>query len=89
MRSFVHTAGPSRVVFGAGTLPQVRDEAERLGGSRVLLLSDGSPVLRKDTERLREVLGDLVVAEFDGAAMHTPVEVTEQALGLLRDQRVD
>jgi alcohol dehydrogenase class IV/protocatechuate 3,4-dioxygenase beta subunit len=89
MRSFVHTASPSRVVFGAGTLPQVRDEAERLGGSRVLLLSDGSPVLRKDTERLREALGDLVVAEFDGAAMHTPVEVTEQALGLLRDQRVD
>ena len=89
MRSFVHTASPSRVVFGAGTLPQVRDEAERLGGSRVLLLSDGSPVLRKDTERLREVLGDLVAAEFDGAAMHTPVEVTEQALDLLRDQRVD
>ncbi|WP_340384123.1 maleylacetate reductase and hydroxyquinol 1,2-dioxygenase domain-containing protein [Streptomyces sp. SS7] len=89
MRSFVHTAGPSRVVFGAGTLPQARDEAERLGGSRVLLLSDGSPVLRKDTERLREVLGDLLVAEFDGAAMHTPVEVTEQALSLVRDQRAD
>ncbi|MGW2235200.1 maleylacetate reductase and hydroxyquinol 1,2-dioxygenase domain-containing protein [Streptomyces sp. NPDC001759] len=85
----MHTASPSRVVFGAGTLRQVRDEAERLGGSRVLLLSDGSPVLRKDTERLREVLGDLVVAEFDGAAMHTPIEVTEQALDLLRDQRVD
>ncbi|MDX3246719.1 maleylacetate reductase and hydroxyquinol 1,2-dioxygenase domain-containing protein [Streptomyces sp. ME18-1-4] len=89
MRSFVHTTGPSRVVFGTSTLPQVRDEVERLGGCRVLLLSDGSPALRKDTERLREALGGLAVAEFDGAAMHTPVEVTERALGLLRERDVD
>jgi alcohol dehydrogenase class IV/protocatechuate 3,4-dioxygenase beta subunit len=89
MRSFVHTASPSRVLFGAGTLRRVRAEAERLGASRVLLLSDGSPSLRKDTERLREALGDLVAAEFDGAAMHTPVEVTERALGMVRDRRVD
>ena len=89
MRSFTHTANPGRVVFGAGTLPQVRDEAERLGGSRVLVLSDGSPALKKHTERLRDIVGDLVVAEFEGAAMHTPVEVTEQALTLVRDQRVD
>ncbi|MEV1065685.1 maleylacetate reductase and hydroxyquinol 1,2-dioxygenase domain-containing protein [Streptomyces sp. NPDC050263] len=89
MRSFVHTTSPSRVLFGRGTVERVRDEVERLGGSRVLLLSDGSPPLRKDVERLRAALGDLVAAEFDGAAMHTPVEVTERALSLLRAQRVD
>ncbi|MGP4007511.1 maleylacetate reductase and hydroxyquinol 1,2-dioxygenase domain-containing protein [Streptomyces sp. 4N124] len=89
MRSFVHTAGPSRVIFGAGTLDRVREEAERLGASRVMLLSGGSRALHKDTERLREVLGELVTAEFAGAAMHTPVEVTEQALRLLRDRSVD
>ncbi|MER5221764.1 maleylacetate reductase and hydroxyquinol 1,2-dioxygenase domain-containing protein [Streptomyces flaveus] len=85
----MHTASPSRVLFGAGTVRRVREEAERLGASRVLLLSDGSPALRKDTERLREDLGDLVAAEFDGAAMHTPVEVTERVLELVRDQGVD
>ncbi|WP_210587035.1 maleylacetate reductase and hydroxyquinol 1,2-dioxygenase domain-containing protein [Streptomyces sp. GESEQ-35] len=89
MRSFVHTAGPSRVIFGAGTLDRVREEAERLGGSRVMLLSGGSQALRKDTERLRDVLGHLVAAEFSGAAMHTPVEVTEQAMSLLRERHVD
>ncbi|MEV6170699.1 maleylacetate reductase and hydroxyquinol 1,2-dioxygenase domain-containing protein [Streptomyces sp. NPDC051954] len=89
MRSFVHTADPSRVIFGAGTLERVRDEVERLGGSRVMLLSGGSHALRKDTERLRDVLGHLVAAEFAGAAMHTPVEVTEQALSLLRERQVD
>ncbi|MFI8074233.1 maleylacetate reductase and hydroxyquinol 1,2-dioxygenase domain-containing protein [Streptomyces sp. NPDC086033] len=85
----MHTVGPSRVVFGAGTLAQVRGEAERLGRSRVMLVSDGAPALRKDTERLRDALGDLLVAEFDGAAMHTPVEVTEQALTVLREHDVD
>src|SRR5689334_22344375 len=89
MRSFVQTTGPSRVIFGAGTIERVRDEVVRLGGARVLLLSGGSPALRKDVERLREVLGDLLAAEFDGAVMHTPVEVTEQALGLLRERRTD
>ncbi|MFM9589282.1 maleylacetate reductase and hydroxyquinol 1,2-dioxygenase domain-containing protein [Streptomyces scabiei] len=89
MRTFVHTASPGRVLFGAGTLQRARGEVERLGGSRVLLLSDGSPALRKDTERLRDALGDLVVAEFDGAAMHTPVEVTERALTTVREQHVD
>lgn len=89
MRSFVSTVGVSRVIFGAGTIEQVRGEAQRLSGSRVMLISGGSPAPRKDVERLREALGDLVVAEFDGAAMHTPVEVTEQALNLVRDLRVD
>ncbi|MGY6021982.1 maleylacetate reductase and hydroxyquinol 1,2-dioxygenase domain-containing protein [Streptomyces spinosirectus] len=89
MRSFVHTTGPSRVIFGAGTVERVREEVERLGGARVMLLSGGSPALRKDVERLREGLGDLVAAEFDGAVMHTPVEVTERALGLVRERRAD
>ncbi|MFG2030238.1 maleylacetate reductase and hydroxyquinol 1,2-dioxygenase domain-containing protein [Streptomyces sp. NPDC048825] len=87
MRSFVHTASPSRVLFGAGTVRQVAAEADRLGASRVLLLS--SPPLEKYAARLRDVLGGLLVAEFDGAAMHTPVEVTERALDVVRDHRVD
>ncbi|WP_042391861.1 maleylacetate reductase and hydroxyquinol 1,2-dioxygenase domain-containing protein [Streptacidiphilus carbonis] len=87
MRSFVRTVGPSRVLFGAGTLQQVRAEAERLGGTRVLLLS--GPSLRKHADRVRAALGDLLVAEFDGAAMHTPVEVTARALAVLHEQRAD
>ncbi|MFI6440220.1 iron-containing alcohol dehydrogenase [Streptomyces sp. NPDC050759] len=85
----MHTVGPSRAVFGAGTLPQVRGEVERLARSRVMLVSDGAPALRKDTERLRDALGDLLVAEFYGAAMHTPVEATEQTLTVLREHDVD
>ncbi|MGC5008326.1 maleylacetate reductase and hydroxyquinol 1,2-dioxygenase domain-containing protein [Streptomyces sp. DT203] len=87
MRNFVHTSHPSRVIFGTGTAGQVRDEVERLGCSRVLLLS--SPPVAKAAARVRDVLGDLTVAEFDGAAMHTPVDVTERALDVLREHSAD
>ncbi|WP_411087337.1 maleylacetate reductase and hydroxyquinol 1,2-dioxygenase domain-containing protein [Streptomyces sp. 061-3] len=87
MRNFVHTSHPSRVIFGTGTVGQVRDEVERLGCSRVLLLF--SPPVAKAAARVRDVLGDLIVAEFDGAAMHTPVEVTERALDVLQEHSAD
>jgi maleylacetate reductase len=87
MRNFVYAAHPARIVFGAGTVTQVREEAERLGASRVLLLSGpssyaaGAPV--------RDALGPLLVAEFAGATMHTPVAVTERALTILREHDAD
>jgi alcohol dehydrogenase class IV/protocatechuate 3,4-dioxygenase beta subunit len=79
MRNFVYSAHPARVVFGPAT--QVRDEVERLGAARVLLLSSRSA----NAEPVRTALGPLLAAEFDGAVMHTPVEVTEQALELAKD----
>ncbi|MFF4350314.1 maleylacetate reductase and hydroxyquinol 1,2-dioxygenase domain-containing protein [Streptomyces sp. NPDC001530] len=87
MRTFVYTSRPSRVVFGAGTVGRLREEVERLGRSRVLLLSSSHPA--QASARVREALGDLLAAEFDGAVMHTPVEVTERALELLRDAHAD
>jgi maleylacetate reductase len=87
MRSFSYLSNPVRVVFGAGTSGQVRDEVKRLGRSRVLLLA--GPRLSEDAARVAEVLGPLVVARFDGAAMHTPVEVTEQALAVLHENSAD
>lgn len=87
MRNFVYSSSSSRVIFGAGTADQVRAEVERLGCSRVLLLS--SPSVAGAAERVAAVLGDLLVEVFDGAAMHTPVEVTERALGVLRSASAD
>ncbi|WP_377273856.1 maleylacetate reductase and hydroxyquinol 1,2-dioxygenase domain-containing protein [Peterkaempfera sp. SMS 1(5)a] len=75
------------MIFGVGTVDQVRAEVERLGGSRVLLLF--GPQVSAAAARVREVLGELVTAEFDGAAMHTPVTVTEEALQLLRTTSAD
>src|SRR5688572_11368748 len=87
MRSFEYTAHPARVVFGAGTLARLRAEVERLGGTRVLLLT--TPELAGVADRAAGVLGPLAVARFDGVAMHTPVEVTERALAVAREHGAD
>ncbi|MEV6025367.1 maleylacetate reductase and hydroxyquinol 1,2-dioxygenase domain-containing protein [Streptomyces sp. NPDC052036] len=87
MRTFVYTSHPARVIFGSGTVGRLREEIERLGRHRVLLLS--GPDLAWASAKIREALGDLVAAEFTGAAMHTPVEVTERALAVLREASVD
>lgn len=87
MRTFVHTSHPARVVFGSGTVGRLAEEVGRLGGTRVLLLS--GPSLAEASARVRDALGGLVAAEFAGAAMHTPVEVTERALALLREADAD
>jgi len=84
MKAFAYSANPSRVVFGAGTLDEVRAEVERLGGTRVLLLAS-----ERLTDRARRALGPLPVAEFADAAMHTPVEVTARALAVLREHDTD
>jgi maleylacetate reductase len=84
---FVHTAHPTRIVFGAGTRTQVRDEVERLGGTRVLVLA--GPSRAGTGDEIETLLGPLAVARFDGAAMHTPVEVTDRALELVREAGVD
>jgi alcohol dehydrogenase class IV/protocatechuate 3,4-dioxygenase beta subunit len=87
MTSFSYTANPVRVVFGSGTLAELPGELRRLGLSRVLLLS--GPRLAKVAARAAEALGPLLAAEFDGAAMHTPIDVTEKALDVVRAHDVD
>ncbi|MDS0136028.1 MULTISPECIES: maleylacetate reductase and hydroxyquinol 1,2-dioxygenase domain-containing protein [unclassified Amycolatopsis] len=84
---FTYTARPARIVFGPGTLEQVRAEVERLGRSRAIVLA--GPDLAEPGDRVEKVLGPLAAGRFDGAAMHTPVAVTEQALALLREAGAD
>ena len=62
-------------------------EVERLGRCRVLLLA--GPVLRPVGDQVADLLGQLCVGRFDGAAMHTPVGVTEDALRTLRAVEAD
>lgn len=71
------------MVFGPGSLGSLAAEVRRLGGSRVLLIG-GS---RRSSAAA--ALGSLLVAEFTEAVMHTPVEVTERALAVVRENSVD
>ncbi|WEX11070.1 maleylacetate reductase [Chelativorans sp. AA-79] len=86
-RSFTYTALPGRVVFGAGTLVRLPEELERLGRTRALILS--TPQQAAQTREIAALLGERAVGLFDGAAMHTPVEVTERAMVTLRELDAD
>lgn len=84
---FAYDINPGRVLFGPGTLGAVADEIERVGAKRALILS--TPVQRADALRLAEQIGPLAAGVFSNAAMHTPVDVTEQALTAFEASRAD
>lgn len=86
-RSFVYTALPSRVIFGAGACGKAVEELGRLQCSRAFLLSGshGASGIRS----LQQLLGFQAVGSFSGAVMHTPVEVTERALKAVLTQEAD
>lgn len=87
MRAFVHNTLPARIVFGCGTHTQIREEAQRLGHTRVLVL--GGPPVADLTDQVQYGLGPLAVARFDGAAAHTPSAVTRRAMDLVHARAVD
>ncbi|MES2815852.1 MAG: maleylacetate reductase [Pseudomonadota bacterium] len=86
-RPFVFPGLTTRVVFGHGTLAQVPDEVARLGHSRALVLS--TPHQEGEAQALSRQLGSLAAGVFPGAAMHTPVEVTDQAIAAFRAANAD
>ncbi len=84
---FVYQGSPQRVVFGSGTLRQVGDEAARLGIKRALVLS--TPEQRDQAEAVAALLGAASAGVFGGAKMHTPVDVTEAAMAVIRQSGAD
>lgn len=76
--AFIWTALPSRVVFGRGSLAELRDEVARLERSRVVLVGGGAST-SASFERAREALGDLVAGVIGGSSQHVPIDVAEAA----------
>ncbi len=77
MYAFTYPANSARVIFGDGSLSRVAEEIERLGCSRVLVLS--TPGHRAHAERVAGLLGPTASGIFDGAAMHVPIETAQAA----------
>jgi alcohol dehydrogenase class IV len=87
MQPFTYVGAPSRVVFGFGTLERVPDEVRALGCRRALVLS--TPQQADAARDLSERLGGLSAGLFTEAAMHTPVEITERAMAVVRESGAD
>ncbi len=77
VRSFVFTAHPARVVFGAGSLAHLEREIELLGARRALVLS--TPEQAHEAQRVADLLGARAAGIFARAAMHVPMEIAREA----------
>ncbi|QKC82532.1 maleylacetate reductase [Mesorhizobium sp. NZP2077] len=87
MESFVYNAQPARVIFGSGTIKQLPAELDRLGLKRVAVLA--TPPQELEARRLVEQLGCRAAGAYARATMHTPVEITEDALRVILDLKAD
>ncbi|KAJ7921196.1 iron-containing alcohol dehydrogenase [Mycena leptocephala] len=87
MHPFVYNSLPARVIFGRGTLSQVGHEIRTLGCSKALVLTTPSRI--KQGEALRADLGDLAIGIYSNATMHTPTNVTEEAVELAQTLGAD
>lgn len=87
MAPFIYEGLPARVVFAAGARASLRDEVERLGCRRALVLS--TPQQAETVDAISESLGELRVGLFTNATMHTPVDVTEDAVGIVAECKAD
>ena len=79
MKPFVHMALPVRVVFGRGKVAEAAAEAKRLGIKRPLVIT--TPHQAESAAGIVKETGGVA---FAGAAMHTPVSVTEKAMAVLK-----
>ena len=82
--NFVYTGLPTRVVFGRGKIAEAASEAKRLGMQRPLII----------TTAQQAKFGAMLVSQtggvgFAGAAMHTPVAITDEAMAVLKSEHCD
>ena len=84
---FDYTTAPARIVFGSGSLARTGEMVQAIGCKAALVLS--TPHQAPQAEALAASLGDLAAGVFAGAAMHTPVAVTEAALAAMDETGAD
>lgn len=84
---FIYESRPARVIFGAGTLARLPDELARLKCKRALVLS--TPEQAAMAGAVSALIGPAAGAVFTGAAMHTPVAVTERAMAIVAAEAID
>jgi alcohol dehydrogenase class IV len=87
MKPFSYVSRPFRVLFGHGTIGSLPTELDSLQLMRVLVLS--TPEQRDLAETVADGLGSRVAGIHPHARMHTPVEVTERAMEVVRELGVD
>ncbi|WP_428929077.1 maleylacetate reductase [Marinibacterium sp. SX1] len=86
-QEFTARSAAVRVRFGAGLRRAVAEELDGLGASRALILT--TPQQAGLADEIAGYCGARAVGRFTGAAMHTPVAISEEATALARKLEAD
>jgi maleylacetate reductase len=86
--SFAHVWLPQRVVFAAGAVARIADEAARLGAGRAMVVSTPGGGARLGAQVVAH-LGERAVGLHARAVMHVPKPVAEEGLAAVRAARAD
>ena len=87
MVPFEYAGSPARIVFAPGAIRRAGEMVRALGCARALVLT--TPSRAAEGQRLADHLGPLAAGVFAEATMHTPVEVTGRAIGVMRETGAD
>ena len=85
----VHWTAQERVIHGKPVAEALREEIERLGAKRVLLLTTRSLTNGKLIRAVTSALGDRCVGTFDAIRAHSPREAVIRGAALARDVEAD
>lgn len=85
--AFVYQGASARVIFGTGTIAKVGEEADKLSIKRALIVSTLEQ--NSEAERVAALLGVRGAVIFAGARMHTPVDVTYEAMAIVKREGID
>src|SRR5712691_11553876 len=86
--SFTHDAPSQRIVFGAGAVARVADEAARLGLARALVIATPGSGARLGA-RVSELLSERSAGLHAQAVIHVPRAVAEAGLAAATAARAD
>lgn len=84
---FEYNSNPGRVIFGRGTIKKLPAELERQKFHAPLILS--TPEQISQANDLKTILNNKVAGVFNNATMHTPTNITDEAVNYASSQGAD
>ncbi len=87
INNFIYSANPARVLFGEGTINSLADELNQLNAKNPLIIS--TPNQKKLAEFVASILNNNIAGMYTNATIHTPTEVTSDALKIVQKLNVD
>ena len=77
-------AVPTRILFGNGKIDSLKDEIQKLGGKRVLVLSGRTVAEKTDAvRRINDGLGDMSAGVYSGLTQRAPLSTAVEAANLV------